>query len=165
MPPRRDLQLRQLMRKAEKKPKQPKPKPKPALPKLITDVLPPELLAHVLVQLPMVEDVGCMDCVGHIFHGETTEASAPSVVQEALRLRAAAAGLVVPPLLPPTETSWTQFLAWNERQRRWSSGGGAVVAGGAQHAVFVDITGSLLSCGDDRAQTVGQVVKSSHIQL
>ena len=100
--------------------------------------LPSDVLVRILAALPTVEDLGRADCVCHGLHDDA--------VEEALRLRAAAAGLRVPETLPEGETSWTQKLCWDERRRRF--GRPSVVAGGMYHSLILDASGRLLSCGN-----------------
>ena len=65
--------------------RQPEPKrPAAARPLALCD-LPSELLTRVVAMLCSAEDVGRVDCVSRAFHGEPRP---PTVVEEALRLRA-----------------------------------------------------------------------------
>lgn len=141
-PPRRDMQLRQLKRMANCKPK-PKAKPKPTKPaerKCITD-LPIELLAHIISLLPL-EDICNVDCVS-TFHGDD------SAVEEALRLRASLCGRLTPADLPVDEVSWTQKLFWDERRHDHATRLPSM-AGGVLHTAFIDASGALLTCGSER---------------
>lgn len=150
MPPaRRDLKMRQLLRQADK-PSRPRPVPARVqrVPKRLTD-LPPELIAHIVSLVPTVEDCGRADCLSHIFHGQMASApSPPSIVEEALRLRAAAGSHVVADELPLTEHSWTQKLCWDERRRRTNRR--VVVSSESMHSAFIDASGALLTRGVDR---------------
>ena len=69
--------------------------------------LPAVLLAEVVRWL-----VAHINCTCRLFH-----LGAPrSAVEEGLRLRAEAAGRAVEAALPAGETSWVQWLLWEERQ-------------------------------------------------
>ena len=155
-PPRRDLKLRQLSRATAVRPK-PKATPPPNQARKLLTELPAELLAVIISWLPSPEDVGRVDCVAHAFHGAaafsvSASTFAPSIVEEALRLRAASAGHTVPEQLPLREVSWTQKLCWDERRRR--SRQDAAVACDVMHAAFVDAAGCLVTCGKDYGRRV-----------
>lgn len=74
------------------------------------------------------------------------DASAASLVEEALRQRAAASGFPAPDVLPVGHCSWTQCLLWDERRRRFRDR--AVVAGGMYHSVLIEGGGQVLTCGN-----------------
>ena len=68
-----------------------------------------------------------------------------SLVEEALRLRAASGGYTLAAELPEGEASWTQKLCWDELRRRF--GPRAVAAGGMYHSLLIEGGGTLLTCG------------------
>ena len=107
-----------------------------------------DVLVAIMAALPTVEDVGRVDCTCRAFHRADEPAASRSPVEQALRLRAAAAGNVLPDSLPEGESSWTQRLCWDERRLRY--GERAVVASGMYHSVFVEGDGQLLTCGNAR---------------
>ncbi len=107
-------------------------------------LLPSDALVRILVSLPTVEDLGRVDCVCSALHLPSLSSASP--VEEALRVRASAAGVALPDTLPEGETSWVQKLCWDERRRRF--GLPSVVAGGMYHSLIVDAAGRLLTCGD-----------------
>ena len=111
----------------------------------------PELLAEVVRWLPSPLDIASLDCTSRLFH-----LGAPrSPVEEGLRLRAAAVGRAVEAALPAGETSWTQWLLWEERRLLLACT--PVVASCAFHSVFVDAGGQLLTCGRDPSMIPGIV--------
>ena len=70
------------------------------------------LLAEVVRWLPSPLDVARLDCTSRLFHlGDLR-----SAIEEGLRLRAEDAGRTVEAALPAGETSWTQWLLWEERR-------------------------------------------------
>ena len=73
------------------------------------EVLPPDLLAHVVSMCSSPEDISRLDTVSHSFHGQRRYRS---VVEEGLRLRAA--GRSLPSYLASGEHSWVQKLCWDE---------------------------------------------------
>ena len=73
---------------------------------------PVEVLAVVVLWLPSPLDIASLDCTSRLFH----LGAARSPVEEGLRLRAAAVGRAVEAALPAGETSWTQWLLWEERR-------------------------------------------------
>jgi len=111
--------------------------------------LPPELLARVGSLAGRVEELGRLDCVAHAFHS-VQPALNRSVVEEALRLRAAERGHAVAATLPAGEASWTQWFCWEERRDRVARR--AVAACGELHSAFIDAEGRLLTCGGVREE-------------
>ena len=104
----------------------------------------PVLLAEVVRWLPSPFDVASLDCTSRLFH-----LGAPrSAVEEGLRLRAEEAGRAVEAALPAGETSWAQWLLWEER-RLMAACAPPVASCGAAHSAFVDAGGQLLTCGAD----------------
>ena len=120
------------------------------------DQLPVELLIELLRPLT-TNDLARVDQVSHAFHSapQTAQSAAEgpqlaterpqSVVEQALRRRAAEGGQAVPEVLG--EARWEQLLLWQERRRRW--GTQQVVERGAHHWVFVDAGGGVLTCGSE----------------
>ena len=150
------------------------PRPDEALsPRLQVDQLPVELLIELLRPLT-TNDLARVDQVSHVFHSafhfarrlapseslavngllDFHSAAQPaterpqSVVEQVLRRRAAEGGNVVPETLGG-EATWEQLLMWQERGRRW--GTQQVVECGADHWVFVDAGGRVLTCGSERS--------------
>ena len=106
--------------------------------------MPTVLLGEVVRWLPSPLDVARLDCTSRLFH-----LGAPrSAVEEGLRLRAEAAGRVVEAALPAGETSWTQWLLWEERLLARAR---PVASSCSFHSAFVDAGGQLLTCGQDPA--------------
>ena len=113
--------------------------------------LPAVLLPEVVRWLPSPLDVGCLDCTSHLFHLGTPR----SAIEEGLRLRAEEAGRAIVAVLPAVETSWTQWLLWQERQQL--SCAPPVAGSRYRHSAFVNAGGKLLTCGmDDRLGYLGQ---------
>eukprot|EP00966_Prymnesium_polylepis_P325472 7381451-Prymnesium_polylepis.1 len=107
--------------------------------------LPPELLTRVVALLPSAEDVGRIDCVCRAFHGELRP---PTVVEEALRLRAELQGREA--LLPtPAEVSSGERMAQALLRVERSARSASTIAAGANHSAFVDVEGRLLTCGQE----------------
>ena len=136
------------------------PRPDEALsPQLQVDLLPVELLIELLRPLT-TNDLARVDQISHAFHsapqtaqpaaeGTLPAAERPqSVVEQVLRRRAAEGGHAVPETLGG-EATWEQLLLWQERRRRW--GTQQVVECGANHWVFVDASGGVLTCGSERS--------------
>ena len=103
--------------------------------------LPPELLVAVLQWLSPHE-LARVERVARAFHGPPPP---PSLVEQALRQRAAERGALVPAALPAGEASWVQYLSWRERlasrpQTQWTGAG-------ERHTAFIDEAGKLLTCG------------------
>ena len=71
----------------------------------------------------------------------------PSLVELALRERAAERGATVPASLPEGEISWTQLLSWWDRRAALPPG--QRLTAGANHSAFVDARGRLLTCGTE----------------
>jgi hypothetical protein len=70
------------------------------------------LLAEVVRWLPSPLDIARLDCTSRLFH-----LGAPrSAIEEGLRLRAEAAGRTIGASMPAGETSWAQWLLWEERR-------------------------------------------------
>ena len=120
-------------------------------PQLKVDLLPVELLIELLRPLT-TNDLARVDQVSHAFHSapQATQLATErpqSVVEQALRRRAAEGGHAVPEALGG-EATWQQLLLWQERRRRW--GTQQVVECGAHHRVFVDASGGVLTCGSER---------------
>ena len=121
---------------------------------VLTISLIPELLAEVVRWLPSPVDIASLDCTSRLFH-----LGAPrSPVEEGLRLRAEAAERAVVAALPAGETSWTQWLLWEERRLLLACS--PVVASCAYHSVFVDAGGQLLTCGRTPGMDQGLVPAS-----
>ena len=129
------------------------PRPDEALsPRLQVDQLPVELLIELLRPLT-TNDLARVDQVSHAFHSapqnvQPATERPQSVVEQVLRRRAAEGGHVVPETLGG-EATWEQLLMWQERRRRW--GTQQVVECGADHWVFVDAGGRVLTCGSERS--------------
>ena len=111
--------------------------------------LPSELLPEPLRHLATL-DLSSVDQLCHAFHSAAP--GAQSVVEQALRLRAAAAGHAVPEALGG-EASWVQLLLWEERRR--AAHRPQAVAAGENHTVFVDRSGAVLTCGIEQWYTPG----------
>ena len=94
--------------------------------------LPSELLPEPLHHLATL-DLSSVDQLCHAFHSAAP--GAQSVVEQALRLRAAAAGHAVPEALG-REGSWVQLLLWEER-RRWRGGRGPRRSGSWAWSSFI----------------------------
>ena len=122
-------------------------------------VLPTEVLVELLQALT-ANDLARVDQLCHAFHtpafgrtfssepGDRNQLCTPpaatraqSVVEQALRRRAAAGGHTLPATLG-SEATWAQMLLWHERCRRWST---AQVASGFRHSVFVNGNGEVLT--------------------
>ena len=90
---------------------------------------------------PIVLGVGrrALNQVSHAFHSAPERQQ--SVVEQALRRRAAEGGHALPETLGG-EATWEQLLLWQERRRRW--GTQQVVECGADHWVFL---GGVMSSG------------------
>ena len=102
---------------------------------LITSLF-PVLLADVVRWLPSPLDIASIDCTSRLFH---LGAPRSPVESEGLRLQAEAAERAVVAALPAAETSWTQWLLWEERRVQLACS--PVVASCAFHSVFVDAGG------------------------
>ena len=114
--------------------------------------MPVELLIELLRPLT-TNDLARVDQVSHAFHSAPQTAQPAterqqSVVEQALRRRAAEGGHALPETLGGDAT-WEQLLLWQERRRRW--GTQQVVECGAGHWVFVDSGGRVLTCGSERS--------------
>ena len=105
--------------------------------------LPPELLVAVLQRLGPHE-LARVDRVARAFRGPPPP---PSLVEQALRQRAAERGAVVPAALPAGEASWVQYLSWCDRLAALPHS--QRLAAGAWHSAFVDASGQLLTCGTE----------------
>jgi alpha-tubulin suppressor-like RCC1 family protein len=113
-------------------------------PQSLLITLPTVLLGEVVRWLSPF-DTARLDCTSRLFH-----LGAPrSAIEEGLRLRADAAGCAVEAALPPGETSWVQWLLWEER--RLLACAPPVVGCGfgndRSHNAFVDMGGQLLTSG------------------
>ena len=97
-------------------------------------------------------DVARLDCTSRLFHFGAPR----SAVEEGLRLRAEATGRAVDAALPAGETSWTQWLMWEER--RLLACAPPVAGSGINHSAFVDSGGHLLTCGEAAYGALGQGV-------
>jgi alpha-tubulin suppressor-like RCC1 family protein len=107
------------------------------------DTLPAELIAEVVRWLDSPLDIGRLDQTSQrLFHVGYPH----SAIEEGLRLRAGAAGRTIEAKLPTSETSWSQWLLWRERQLLARAP--PVVSGCCHHSAFVDESGRLLTCGN-----------------
>ncbi len=103
--------------------------------------LPPELLVRIIYWLPSPYDIGRIDCVSKTFH----YAPGPSLVEQALRQRAADRDDHLPEHIPSSEASWVQYLLWIERR----GAPPAPISAGSMHCAFIDVQGRLLTCGTE----------------
>ena len=118
-----------------------------ALPLRLLD-LPSELLVCVLSHCE-TRQLCRLACVCSLLSKGNPPPPPPrSPVEEALRLRAKAAGHWVPQTLPPGEPSWTSMLAWLETMR--GSGTQRALAAGAHHSLLIDGAGTLHTAGTER---------------
>ena len=106
--------------------------------------LPAELLTLVLCRLG-ARDLCRLDSTGRDFHGLPAP---PSLIELALRQRAAQRGEPVPASRPLGEASWTQMLAWRDWRTTLPR---QTVATGMHHTAFIDAGGALLTCGTEEA--------------
>lgn len=111
----------------------------------IFDQLPLECSIHIIAFLG-AHDLARIDCTARLFHFSCLGQPC-SLVEEALRKRAADIGRFVPSILPPGEASWVQKLLWDERQetRRSGQAGCARLAAGDFHTVALDEGGQLVT--------------------
>jgi hypothetical protein len=106
--------------------------------------VPAVLLPEVVRWLPSPLDIASLDCTSRLFH-----VGAPrSAIEEGLRMRAEAAGHAVEAALPAGETSWSQWLLWEER-RLLLACQRPVASCDEVHSAYVDAAGQLLTCGRD----------------
>jgi len=90
--------------------------------------LPRDMQARI-ISLLSAREIARIDCTARAFHTRDVHERESSqcpvvgassqwpVVEEALRLRAADAGRLVPEVLPRRESSWVQFLLFREKLR------------------------------------------------
>ena len=105
--------------------------------------LPTELLVAVLQWL-VPRDLARVECAARAFHFDHPQQT-QSLVEQALRQRAAKRGAMVATALPAGESTWTQILSWLDRLA--ASPNLHRIAGGKLHSVFIDTHGQLLTCG------------------